>query len=158
MGRVAAPFGVKGWIRVQTFTEAVDGLLDYPSWWVGSTGQWQEYRVEQGSAHGQGIVAKLAGFDVPEAAAKLRGQDVAVPREALPEVQDGFYWTDLVGLKVVNKEGIELGRVDTLLDNGAQSVLVVKGEREWLIPFVPVYVDRVELEAGRILVDWQQDY
>jgi len=84
--------------------------------------------------------------------------DIAVPREVLPEVDDGYYWSDLVGLQVVNREGIEFGRVESLLDNGAQSVLVVKGERERLIPFVPVYVDRVELEAGRILVDWQQDY
>lgn len=158
MGRVAAPFGVKGWIKVQTFTEEIDGLLAYPTWWLGKGGSWQEYRVEEGAVHGQVILAKLAGPEDRDGVAKLKGSDIAVPREILPEAKDGYYWTDLVGVQVVNREGVELGRVETLLDNGAQSVLVVKGERERLIPFVPVYVDRVELEAGRILVDWQQDY
>jgi 16S rRNA processing protein RimM len=158
MGRVAAPFGVKGWIKVQTFTEEVDGLLAYATWWVGKEGAWQEFKVEEGAPHGQVVLAKLAGTEDRDAVAGLKGMDIAVPREVLPEVNDGYYWSDLVGLQVVNREGIEFGRVESLLDNGAQSVLVVKGERERLIPFVPVYVDRVELEAGRILVDWQQDY
>ena len=158
MGRVAAPFGIKGWIKVQTFTEETDGLLDYPTWWVGKEGSWQEFRVEAGAVHGQVVLAKLEGPADREAVANLKGLDIAVPREILPEATDSYYWTDLVGVQVVNREGVELGRVDSLLDNGAQSVLVVKGERERLIPFVPVYVDRVELEAGRILVDWQQDY
>jgi 16S rRNA processing protein RimM len=158
MGRVAAPFGVKGWIKVQVFTETVEGLLDYPTWWVGKEGSWQAFQLEEGAPHGQVVLAKLAGTEDREAVAKLKGMDIAVPRDALPEAKDEYYWADLVGLQVVNREGIELGRVDSLLDNGAQSVLVVKGERERLIPFVPVHVDRVELEAGRILVDWQQDY
>jgi 16S rRNA processing protein RimM len=158
MGRVAAPFGVKGWIKVQTFTEEIDGLLAYATWWVGKEGSWQEFKVEEGAPHGQVVLAKLAGTEDREAVAKLKGMDIAVPREVLPEVKDGYYWSDLVGLQVVSREGIEFGRVESLLDNGAQSVLVVKGERERLIPFVPAYVDRVELEAGRILVDWQQDY
>jgi len=158
MGRVAAPFGIKGWIKVQTFTEATDGLLDYRSWWLGGGDSWKQYQVEESAVHGQVILAKLAGAEDREAVAKWKGLEIAVPREALPEADGMVYWTDLVGLRVVNREGIELGTVDSLLDNGAHGVLVVQGDRERLIPFVPVHVDGVELEAGRILVDWQQDF
>ena len=115
MGRVAAPFGVKGWIKVQTFTEEIDGLLAYATWWVGKDGSWQEFKVEEGAPHGQVVLAKLTGTEDREAVAKLKGMDIAVPREVLPEVKDGYYWSDLVGLQVVNREGIEFGRVESLL-------------------------------------------
>ncbi|MEO8040544.1 MAG: ribosome maturation factor RimM [Betaproteobacteria bacterium] len=158
MGRVAAPFGIKGWIKVQTFTETIDGLLGYEMWWLGSGDSWEKYRIEDGVVHGKVILAKLLGAETREVVAMLKGLEVAVPREALPEAEGMVYWTDLVGLRVVNREGIYLGTVDSLLDNGAHGVMVVHGDRERLIPFVPVHVDGVELETGRILVDWQQDF
>ncbi len=158
MGRVAAPFGIKGWIKVQTFTETIDGLLGYEMWWLGSGDSWEKYCIEDGVVHGKVILAKLLGAETREVVATLKGLEVAVPREALPEAEGMVYWTDLVGLRVVNREGIYLGTVDSLLDNGAHGVMVVHGDRERLIPFVPVHVDGVELDAGRILVDWQQDF
>jgi 16S rRNA processing protein RimM len=159
MGRIAAPFGVKGWIRIQVFTESLDSLLDYPTWWVGSAGNWSERRLEEGLVHGRGIVAKLAGLDGREAAVALKGAEVAVARASLPPVQAGeYYWADLQGLRVINLQGEELGRVSHLLETGAHDVLVVGGGRERLIPFVAACVVKVDVAGGELVVDWGADY
>jgi 16S rRNA processing protein RimM len=159
MGRVAAPFGVKGWVRIQVFTESLDSLLDYPAWWLGSAGKWSERGVEEASVHRRGVIAKLAGVDEREAAAALKGAEVAVARASLPPAQAGeYYWADLQGLRVVNLQGEELGRVSHLLETGAHDVLVVAGERERLIPFVAAYVVKVDVAGGELVVDWGADY
>jgi 16S rRNA processing protein RimM len=159
MGRVAAPFGVKGWVRIQVFTEKMDSLLDYPKWWVGVAGKQVEREVEEAAPHGRGLIAKLAGVDGREAAAGLKGAEVAVARASLPPAQVGeYYWADLQGLRVVNLQGEELGRVSHLLETGAHDVLVVAGDRERLIPFVGAYVVRVDLAEGEVVVDWGADF
>lgn len=163
MGRVAAPYGVKGWVKIQTFTETPDALLDFPSWQIGKNGHWRDSRVEDASVHGDSIIAKLAGCDDRDAAFALRGQEIAVNREELPETQEGeYYWEDLIGLTVVNREGNNLGQVVRLLETGAHDVLVIKGKeenaKEILIPFVGVYVLKVDLAQGAIEVDWGLDY
>lgn len=158
MGRVVAPFGVKGWVKVQTYSESVDALLDYEQWWLGNEKAWSVAQLEEGAPHGQTLVAKLSGIDDRDAAGKLKGLLVALPRAALPKAAaNEYYWTDLVGLEVVNRDGVSLGQVDSLMDNTAQAILVVKGDRERLIPFVPVYVDQVDLPAKKIVVDWPVD-
>lgn len=159
MGRIAAPYGVKGWIKIQTFTETLDSLLDYPVWQIGNNGHWRNAQVEEASVHGEFLVAKLKECDDRDAAFALRGQEIAVFRDELPEPEDNeYYWEDLIGLSVVNREGIKLGQVVKLLETGAHDVLVVKDEKEHLIPFVEVYVLNVDLAQGRIEVDWQPDY
>ena len=162
MGRVAAPFGVKGWIKVQVFSDEVDALLDHPTWWIGRGEDWTAFTVAEGKAHGATVVARLEGVDVREAAADLKGLEVAVPRERLPAASDGeYYWTDLEGMEVLNREGRSLGRVETLFSNGAQSVLVVRtdaGGGEMMIPFVAAYVDGVDAGTRQIRVDWQPDW
>jgi 16S rRNA processing protein RimM len=159
MGRVAAPFGVKGWVRIQVFTEALDSLLDYPTWWVGREGDWHERQVEEADVHGRTLVARLAGCDDREAAAALAGAQVAVTRDALPEPEAGeYYWRDLQGLRVANLQGEELGTVSHLLETGAHDVLVVEGDRERLIPFVDAYVVKVDLARGELVVDWGADF
>ncbi len=159
MGRVAAPYGVKGWVKIQPFTETLDSLLDYPVWQIGANGQWREIQVEDAGLHGQTLVAKLTGCNDRDAAFALRGQEIAVFRDELPEAEAGeYYWEDLIGLSVVNREGIKLGQVVKLLETGAHDVLVVEDEKEHLIPFVDVYVLNVDLAQGVIEVDWQPDY
>jgi 16S rRNA processing protein RimM len=159
MGRINAPFGVKGWVKIQPFTETLDALLDYPVWQIGKGSQWQELEIEEATVHGDFIVAKLASCNDRDAAYALRGQEIAVNREDLPGTEEGeYYWEDLIGLTVVNREGTELGKVSKLLETGANDVLVVKGEKEILIPFVEVYVLNVDLAQGRIEVDWGLDY
>jgi 16S rRNA processing protein RimM len=159
MGRVAGAFAVRGWVKLQVFTQQVGGLLDFPVWHLGRAGAWHPVEVEEGAAHGNALVAKLKGIDDREQAAALRGCEVAVPRAALPASGAGeYYWADLQGLQVTNLRGELLGRVSGLLETGANQVLVVQGERERLIPFVSAVVSSVDLERGALVVDWGADF
>lgn len=159
MGRVAGAFAVKGWIRVQPFTQQADALLGYPVWWLGREGGWTSRALEEGAVHGKSVVAKLAGCEVRETAATLHGLDVAVPRSQLPPRQEGeYYWTDLLGIAVRNLQGELLGRIERLLETGANQVLVVRGDRERLIPFVAAFVVAVDLAKGEVVVDWGLDF
>ena len=159
MGRIMAPFGVKGWVKVQPNTAAIQNLLAYRTWWVGGEGDWREHAVAAAKVQGDAVVARLAGYDDRDAAATLRGKPVAVPRAALPEAKSGeFYWADLIGLAVVNESGQDFGRVTEILETGANDVLVVQGERERLIPFIASVIREVDPGAGRIRVDWGADY
>jgi 16S rRNA processing protein RimM len=159
MGRVSAPFGVQGWIKLRTFTEAADGLAGHRLWWMRTAEGWKSMAVEDFAARPAATVAKLAGVDDREAAQALRGAEVAVTREALGEAEAGtIYWRDLIGLEVANLRGVALGQVEGMFETGETSVLVVKGERERMIPFVPDYVKAVDREARRITVDWEAEY
>lgn len=159
MGRIAAPFGIRGWVKVQTFTEEFDGLLAYPVWHLGRGGQWREVAVLETDVHSKGLVVRLDGCNDRDAAAALKGLDVAVPREELPEAAENeYYWSDLIGLAVVNAQGETLGKVADVLETGANDVLVVEDERERLIPFVAQVILEVDLAAGQINVDWGADY
>jgi 16S rRNA processing protein RimM len=159
MGRIAAPFGVKGWVKVQTFSEDPGTLMDFESWRVGRGEQQTLYTVEAIQDHSNTLVAKLVGIDDRDAAYALRGQEISVAKRDLPPPEENeFYWSDLIGLKAVNREGVELGRVDSLLETGAQDVLVIKGKREHLIPFIAAFVGKVDVAGGTIEVDWGEDY
>ena len=160
MGRVTVPFGVRGWIKVHTLTDDPESLCDYPIWRLGRSGSWREMRVVASRMQGNVLVAQLEGVDDRDAAAALRGSDVAVLRAELPEAEEGeFYWADLVGLHVYTVDAVDLGVVTGLLETGANDVLEVKGDRERLIPFViGPYVKEVDLDAGRITVDWDPDF
>lgn len=159
MGRITAPYGVRGWVKLQPYTQQPQGMLGYPVWQVGCEGAWQAQAVEDVRVHGSVVVAKLQGVSDREQAAVLRGQQVAVSREDFPEAAAGeYYWADLVGLKVVNAAGVELGRVAEVFETGANDVLVVAGERERLLPFIEPVIRQVDVAGGRITVDWDTDY
>ena len=159
MGRVIAPYGVKGWIKVQPFTQEQRGLLDYPAWRLGHDGAWQSWSVETAKVHADTVVAKLAGIVDREQAAALRGLQVAVSRGEFPQLQSGeFYWADLIGLVVVNAAGVTLGTVSRVLETGANDVLAVTGDRERLLPFVGPVIRQVDIDRGVIAVDWDADY
>ncbi len=162
MGRVTAPYGVRGWIKVHTLTAAPESLGRYPVWRLGRNGQWREVRVLASRMQGSALVAQLEGVDDREAAAALRGTDVAVLRAELPAAEEGeFYWADLIGLSVVNETRHEFGRVVRILQTGANDVLVVADEAgagETLIPFIADVIRQVDPAAGRIVVDWGEDY
>jgi 16S rRNA processing protein RimM len=160
MGRVAAPFGVKGWVKITPFTESPAALARYRRLWVGRHGEWREVAVEEAAVHGATVVARLAGSDDRDAAARLKGAELAVPRELLPAAGPGeYYWADLVGLDVVNAAGESLGTVQGLFSTGANDVLRVgEGKSERLLPFVAAVVRKVDLAARRIEVDWGLDW
>ncbi len=159
MGRVLAPYGVRGWISLRPLTEALDGLLGYERWWLGPGGDWRVCRLLEGRVHRNALVAHIDGFGDRDEAAAIRGWQVAIPRSALPPAPAGqYYWSDLVGLCVVNCQGEDLGRVAEIFSTGANDVVVVRGERERLIPFIEPVLVKVELARARLVVDWGADY
>ncbi len=159
MGRVSAPFGVKGWVKVQPYTETVDSLFRYPIWWLAAGHGWDALEVDEKAVHGDVLLVRFAGMDDRSRAATLKGRDVAIPRQQLPVAAPGeYYWADLVGLAVENTHGQLLGHVERLFETGANPVLVVTGDRERLVPFVDAVVKQVDLDAGKLLVEWELDY
>jgi len=159
MGRIIGAFGIKGWIKLQTFTEAPANLLGYPVWWIGSDPAWTECRIEKAEVHASTVAFKVAGCEDRDAAALYRGKQVAIPRGAFPAAgANEFYWADLIGLKVVNTQGEDFGTVSEVFKTGANDVLVVEGDRERLIPFTEQVVKQVDM-AGRVIrVEWGSDY
>ena len=172
MARVLAPYGIQGWIKARPYTASIASLLDYQTWWLAPADdaeRWRQFSVRSARQHGDTLVAALDGVADREAALQWRGAWVAVPRSALPEPDPGeFYWSDLVGLAVVNRAGETLGQVSKVLETGAHPVLQVQaqvqvgleeeGGGERLIPVVADYVDAIEPAAGRIMVNWPADY
>ena len=159
MGRIVAPYGVKGWVRVQPFTQQPHALLDYAEWLLGNDGTWVPRVVQEARVHGASVVARLAEAADREHALALRGLRIAVRRERLPEVRaNEYYWADLIDLAVVNTEGVEFGTVARVFETGANDVLVVDGERERLLPFISPVIRQVDIAGGRIVVDWDADF
>ena len=162
LGRIVGVHGVRGAVKLESFTEPRLAIFDYKPWLLErDAGRFEEFAEAHGHTQGKGIVAMLPGVTDRDAAATWVGARIWVPRDALPEPEaDEFYQTDLEGLQVVNQAGEDLGRVSHLFDNGAHDVLMTRDEagRERLIPYVAdVYVKSVDLDAGRIVVDWHKD-
>jgi len=159
LGRVSALFGVRGWVKVFSYTEPRDALLQYKELLIGREGIWQPAELVEGQQHGKSVIALFRGFDDRDEAAALIGAELGVHRDNLPEPGDGqYYWSDLIGLKVVHRDGTELGTIDEMLETGANDVMVVKGKVERLIPFVrDEIVINVDLSEGRVDVDWEWD-
>ena len=127
MGRVVAPYGVFGWLKVLPDTEAIDGLFDYDTWWLGKDDNWREMVVETAKIHNDVIVVKLEGIDDRDAAFACKGKQIAVPRAQLPEPEENeYYWSDLIGLHVKNLQGVDFGVIEDVFETGANDVLVVK--------------------------------
>ena len=161
MGRVAAAHGIQGWLKIQPYTAEQDGLLDYSTWWIGNEKQgWRELDVLKSTLQGKSVLAQLMGCHDRNTAETYKGQLIAVPRSRLPSPdEDEYYWSDLLGLEVVNLTGEKLGKVSSLIETGANEVLCVRGaEKEILIPFIAQVIDKVDLDGQTIRVDWQADY
>jgi 16S rRNA processing protein RimM len=156
LGRVAGVYGVRGWVRVFSDTDPRDNILRYAPWLLNGT----LHRVLEGRKHGKGLVVRLEGCDDRDQAAALVGQAISIYRDQLPAPRpDEFYWADLEGLSVETLNGEPLGRVSHLFSTGANDVLVIKGERERLLPFAwDDVVKDVDFDAGMIRVDWDPDF
>ena len=156
VGRIVGAFGVKGWVRIQSYTDPAENLLAYGPWLFGDAGSWAPRKHHGARAHGDGFVAALDGVADRDAAQALKGTLIGVPADALPPAAaDEYYWRDLVGLAVCDEDGEALGTVKELMATGANDVLVVTlaDGREALIAFDRRYVLEVDLEAGRLIVD-----
>ena len=169
LGRLVAPYGVRGWFKLHPFADDPAAWCSMSQWWLAADSEhaperWQAYKLEQVREHGKGLIAKLVGIDDRTAAEALQGFYVGAPREAMPATDDDeFYWDDLVGLEVMNTKGESLGRVRSIISAAASDVLVVQeGEddkkHERLLPFVGSVVLEVDVAAGAIRVEWERDW
>lgn len=159
VGRVSGLYGVEGWVKVHSYTEPRENILGYAPWRLLGEDGTLRARVASSRHHGRGLVVRLEGIGDREQARRLLGAEIAVPRTELPAPAPGeYYWVDLVGLRVVSLGGAVLGRVDGLMATGANDVLVVRGERERLLPFIDSVVLEVDFDAGAIRVDWDPDF
>ena len=172
VGRIADAWGVKGWFKVLPHSADPQALFSSKRWYLQPSERGAKtfsgtvlLRVREAKEHSDSIVARADAVIDRNAAELLKGARIFVPRSSFPSAgKDEYYWVDLLGLEVVNREGVNLGKVKELLSTGPQTVLVVEYQDEpgkvleRMIPFVSVYVDGVDKEARRIDVDWQADY
>lgn len=160
LGHVSGVHGVKGWVKVYSYTEPRDNIVRFETWQLEHQGRSWSVTVEGGETRGKNVIAKLAGVDDRDAARELIGAGITVARHALPPCAPGeYYWADLEGLAVRTTGGEWLGVVDHLLETGAHDVLVLEGDGSRLIPFVRDRVVRdVDLDAGVIVVDWHASF
>ena len=159
LGRVVGVYGVRGWVKIYSYTEPRDAILGYGDWKLRQDGRWRPIEVEEGKRHGKSVIVHLRGCEDRAAAAALVGSDIGIDRDSLPEPGEGqYYWADLEGMTIVHKDGRTIGRVAYVMATGANDVLVTEGPEERLIPFVRdrVILD-VDLAARVISVDWELD-
>lgn len=163
VGKIAGVFGIKGWMKIFSYTDPRKNILSYSPLYLSVKGEWVEAKVSNGRVQGKGIIIALENVTDPDQVLPMIGTALAIKKEQLkPTSLDEFYWSDLTGLKVVNLNKEILGRVDSILETGAHDVLVVKNKElktQRLIPFVlEETVLKVDLNSGIIEVDWKSDY
>jgi 16S rRNA processing protein RimM len=165
IGKIVSVHGVRGEVKVFSFTDPIDNLLDYKSWTLKRDGDVRQVELAQGRSQNKVLVAKLKGLDDREEARLLAGFDICIPRSLLPDLTDDeYYWYQLKGLKVIDHLGQLLGSIDHLLETGANDVMVVKpcagslDDRERLLPYTAQCVLSVDLAAGEMRVDWDADF
>jgi 16S rRNA processing protein RimM len=158
LGYISAVHGIKGWVKVHSWTRPMEAILEYQPWLLGEDKR--PVKIVDGRKQGKGLAALMPGFEDREQAATLVGLQIFVRRDQLPATAaDEYYWSDLEGLEVHTTKGEVLGRVERLMETGANDVLVIRGEREHLVPFIQgQYITRVDLEDGLIEVDWDPEF
>ncbi|MGO1246504.1 MAG: ribosome maturation factor RimM [Oceanisphaera sp.] len=167
VGQLGAVYGIKGWLKVNSFTDRPEGIFDYRPWLMKDGSGWREIQVSGWKRHNKGLICKLSHVEQREEAQLLTGTDIAVDAAsfvALPN--DEFYWRDLIGCRVKNTKGYDFGLVSQLMETGSNDVLVIKanandafGQHERLIPFVEDQVIKSVNIADRIIeIDWDPDF
>jgi 16S rRNA processing protein RimM len=162
VGRIGAPFGVRGWCHLQSYTTPAENILAYAGWHIRRTdGSWTPFKVAAVKPHKQAFVVQVDGITDRDDVAALRGALVGVARTELPPPDAGeFYWQDLVGCEVYTTEAVPLGTIQQMLETGAHDVMVIAAanDEEHLIPFIDPYLVEVDIKARRITVAWEPDW
>lgn len=160
LGNINGVFGIQGWVKVFSYTSPRIQVTDYRRWLVKHKGSDTEYKVLRGRVQGKAIVAQLEGVDDRNQAEALVGAEIFVRSDQLEKLEKGeYYWSQLIGLQVVNQQGVDLGTVDWLFETGNNDVMVVDGDRERFIPYIrDNFVKDIDLESGKILVDWDAEF
>lgn len=157
MGKIASPYGVRGWTKVISYTDPIDNLLNYPDLLIQHRNQWQLIRVEKGKVHGKWLIVKLTGCDDREKVKEYTNNAIAILHEQFnPLKTKEYYWNDLIGLTVTTEAGIEVGTIDSLMETGSNDVIVIKDSynRQILIPYIKQVVKSINLENKIMTVDW----
>ena len=162
LGAIQGVFGVKGWLKIFSFCRPKEQIFDYSVWELRTSVGAECYELQEGKLHGNGIVAKLQNINDRDQAEELKGAEIWVARQEMPELAENeFYWFQLEGLNVVSVDGDALGRVKRMMETGANDVIVVvdADKQEILIPYIrEQVVKHVDLQLKTITVDWQKDY
>ncbi len=159
LGKIVGTFGVRGWVKISSYTDPPDNLLSYEELLISSSGNWTNVELEEGRVTGKGVLVKLKGIENPEDARLRIGAELGVRRSEMPAPAPGeFYWSDLEGLTAESTTGESLGKVDHFRSTPAGTLIVIKGEREIWVPFVKERIAKVDLNAGRIVLDWSADW
>jgi 16S rRNA processing protein RimM len=160
VGKISGVFGLKGWLKVFSYTEPRENILSYQYWLLKKNTQEQSVKVIGGQLQGKNVVAQLDGVTDRDKAEVLMGWDVYITHEQLPALAKGeYYWADLVGLTVENLEGFQLGKVDSLFETGANDILLIKGDKERAVPFLQGQtVKSIDLATGKMVIDWDPDF
>jgi len=160
LGKISGVFGVKGWLKIYANTDKKEDILSYQPWYVERNKVRQAVKLKAGKPHGKTVIALFEGIDDRNEAELWVGCDIYMSVEQLPKLRKNeYYWSDLIGLKVVSINGDDFGTIDHMLETGANDVIVAKGDRERLIPFVfEQVVKSVDLDGGTMLVDWDADF
>ena len=160
VGKISGVLGLKGWLKIFSYTEPKNKILSYKYWQLKNGSQSKTLNIVSGQLHGKGVVVQLEGIADRDQAQSLKGRDVYISHEQLPSLgRDEYYWVDLIGIEVLNLEGIHLGKVESLLETGANDVVIIKGDKERAIPFLQGQtVKSIDLSAGKMIVDWDADF
>lgn len=167
LGCIGAPYGIKGWVKITTYTESPTSIFDYSPWQLVANGKVQDVEVAQWRQHGKGVIARFKHIEDRDDAARLTGQEIYVNEEQLADLgDDDFYWRELIGMEVKNVKGYHFGHVDALMETGSNDVLQVKanardgfGKKERLIPLVDGdVIKNIDRETRLIEVDWEPDF
>ena len=160
LGRIVGVHGLQGWVKIHSYTEPRQAIGNYDQWWVGKNEDWRPCEVRTVRCQGKRIIGKLAGSNDCDDAESLRGLEIAIDEQQLEKLdKDQYYWRDLQGLNVSHANGTALGKIARIFDTGANNVIVVKGERERMIPWLIHDVVRsVDLDAGQVVVEWDLDF
>jgi 16S rRNA processing protein RimM len=160
IGRFGSPFGVKGWIKVHSFTDPEENLLTYANWYISERNIWSLIKHDDYAKHSKGWIVHLVGYDTPEAVRFLASTDIAIAHSDLPPLaEEEFYMSDIVGFSAINLEGVTLGEVMGFVDSGAHELLVITGEKEYLIPLIKGrFLKAVDKAKQQITVDWSADF
>ena len=156
VGRIGSPFGVRGWLKVKSFTEPLDNIINYQPWLLSIKGKQVTVRVLDGKIHGSTILAKIEGCDDRDQALGFVNAEIYVRRDQFAELEEGeYYWSDLIGLTVIKADGHKLGIVDNLFSTGANDIMLVKGDKDYYVPFIMNNtVISVSLKTGTIQINW----
>ncbi len=160
VGKISGVFGVKGWVKVFSFTDNKENILNYSPWLLKKDSETRLIKVIDGKLQGKAVVAQLEAVNDRDQAASLMGWDVFITPDQLPKAaKDEYYWSDLIGLSVETSLGVQLGVIESLMETGANDVVIIKGDRERVIPFLQGQtIISIDLDNTRMIVDWDPDF